>query len=127
MTPAPPILDASRIEALRQLERASGRALVAEVVGSFLERSPHRLAQLRAALAAGDRETAAFVAHSWKGSAAQIGAAALAEVCLQIEAQVKDGASDLTALAPTVDEAERELARVSVALQAVEPTAGSLP
>ena len=127
MTPAPPTLDASRLEALRQLERASSRSLVAEVVDSFLAESPRRLARLREAIAAGDRETAVFVAHSWKGSAAQLGAAALAEVCRRIEGLLKEGAADLAVLAPAVDEAERELERVAAALRAIDPTAGSPP
>jgi signal transduction histidine kinase/ligand-binding sensor domain-containing protein/CheY-like chemotaxis protein/HPt (histidine-containing phosphotransfer) domain-containing protein len=111
--PPLPTLDAGRIEALRGLERASGRNLVAEIFASFLAESPRRLARLREALAAGDRETVVFVAHSLKGGAAQLGAAAFAEVCRRIEAEAKDGAPSLSVLEPVVDEAERELARVT--------------
>ena len=44
-----------------------------------------RLEALRAAVAAGDAEAVAFNAHTIKGSAANLGALQVVEICKQIE------------------------------------------
>ena len=89
----------------------TGRALVGEIIDSFLGDMPCRLARLREALTAGDGEALAFAAHSLKGSSAQLKALRLAALSHDLELQGRSGS--LVAAAALVDEVERESARVA--------------
>ena len=92
----------------------TGRALVGEIIDSFLGEMPRRLARLREALTAGDGEALAFAAHSLKGSRAQLGALRLAALSHAVELQGRSGS--LVAAAALVDEVERARPRRSTAL-----------
>lgn len=63
--------------ALDRLRRQGGEDLVLELLDSFRARTPARLEEARAALAARDHSAAARVFHSLKSSAALIGALAI--------------------------------------------------
>jgi HPt (histidine-containing phosphotransfer) domain-containing protein len=72
--------------ALAQLEETVGdRAFVAELLGDFLAELPAQLAELRAALAAGDAERLSRGAHTLKSNAATFGADGLAGACRELE------------------------------------------
>jgi HPt (histidine-containing phosphotransfer) domain-containing protein len=77
--------DPKYIDQLRQLQRRSGRELVSPVIDRFLTEAPLRIAELRRALAARDDHNFVFVAHTLKGSCAQLGARRLAEICCDLE------------------------------------------
>jgi signal transduction histidine kinase/ligand-binding sensor domain-containing protein/CheY-like chemotaxis protein/HPt (histidine-containing phosphotransfer) domain-containing protein len=126
----PPALDPVYLDRLRQLQEVTGRAVVGEIVDSFLGEMPRRLARLREALAAGDGEALAFAAHSLKGSSAQLGALRLASLSHALELQGRSGSLD--AAAALVDDIAGELARVAPELKArseglAAPTSASGP
>ncbi|HSF44112.1 MAG TPA: two-component regulator propeller domain-containing protein [Thermoanaerobaculia bacterium] len=112
--PEPAVLDPSYLEGLRRLEAAAGKKIVAGIVESYLAESPRRLARMREALASGDAADLRFVAHSLKGSSAQIGAVTVAEKCQEIEHRAAGGA--LEGAGALLDDVDRELGRVAVAL-----------
>ncbi|MEA2601892.1 MAG: hypothetical protein QOF89_2884 [Acidobacteriota bacterium] len=111
----PPVLDPAYLDRLRQLEEATGRAVVGEIVDRFLGEIPSRLVRLREALAAGDGEALAFAAHSLKGSSAQLGALRLASLSHALELQGRSGSLD--GAAALLDDVARELARVAPELK----------
>ena len=78
-------IDAERIRSLGLLE--GGESIAA----MFREDGEARLEALEAAHAAGDTEAARLAAHALKGSAANLGAAKLAEAASQIEDRARAG------------------------------------
>ncbi|MFI5938428.1 ATP-binding protein [Actinoplanes sp. NPDC051494] len=66
-------------------------ALVDRLVESFLQRAPRHLAALRAALAGGAVTAFEEEAHTFKGAAGNIGAAAVAAICDGIEETARSG------------------------------------
>ena len=78
-------LDPAVVEQLQALSRASGNGLLDRLQASFARDTPARLAALRAAVASGDVAAVAFNAHTIKGSAANLGAVHVVEICKQIE------------------------------------------
>ncbi len=79
------VLDPEVVGQLRALSLASNSDLLARLGTSFARDTPVRLEALRAAVAAGDVDAVAFNAHTIKGSAANLGAVRVAEICRQIE------------------------------------------
>jgi two-component system sensor histidine kinase/response regulator len=81
----PQDLDLSQIDAIRTLQSADAPEVLGEVLAEFRQESAQILAQLRRALQAGDTRTMYRAAHSWKSSAAYIGAHALSGLCAELE------------------------------------------
>jgi len=106
------VLDPEVVEQLRALSLASNSDLLARLGASFARDTPVRLEALRAAAAGGDVDAVAFNAHTIKGSAANLGAVHVAEICRQIE--------DLPALteAGSVERLLAELERETALAQA---------
>lgn len=107
---ADPPLDPEVIEKLRQLTPPDEPDVLQQVLQLFLSEVPRRIERLRNALAAGDIEELGRSAHSLKGSAGNIGARALHEVCSRLDAQAR--ANDLTGARPLVDEVSVEFDKV---------------
>ena len=70
---------------LRMLEQQGRGALVVEIIDLFLETTPQRLEQMREARLKGDMKQLFSVAHGLKGSAVQLGAWGMAELCHRIQ------------------------------------------
>lgn len=70
---------------------APGMDFVAEVVGAFMGTVDPYLAQIDAAVAAGDCEGVHRAAHPLKSSSMQVGAEAVSEVCKRLEAAGRSG------------------------------------
>jgi signal transduction histidine kinase/CheY-like chemotaxis protein/HPt (histidine-containing phosphotransfer) domain-containing protein len=87
----PPILETAALDSLFRLEQVAGREIVRGIVDNFLAEVPARLARMRQAIEDGDAEGLNFIAHDLKGSAAQLGALRLAEVCRELEGRSRDG------------------------------------
>ena len=96
-----PVLDPAVINTLRQLTAPGEPDVLTEVLKLFLDDVPSRIQRLRNAYAAGNIEEVHRAAHSLKGSAGNIGAQALFEVCKQLDGIGKSGS--LQAAAPLVD------------------------
>jgi CheY-like chemotaxis protein/HPt (histidine-containing phosphotransfer) domain-containing protein len=114
-TPAPtsPVLDDRRLAELRDLEPGDP-SLLLRFIDRFGDGARQRVTDLRAAHTEGDAESQGRIAHGLKGSASNLGAAVLADVCKQVE--------DLGAAGHLADEAlvaqvEDEVDRATRALE----------
>ncbi|MFG1924278.1 response regulator [Cryptosporangium sp. NPDC048952] len=87
------------------------RELLAEMVSAFVSTAPETLAALRDAVHTGDASATAEKAHKLKGSAANIGAAALADVCASFEEMATLGWLSAT------NEHDQALARAAAELE----------
>jgi two-component system, sensor histidine kinase and response regulator len=82
---AQPAIDPAVLEALRQLNQAGEPDVVQEVLTLFVSEAPSRIRAISAAVEAGDPEAVHRSAHTLKGAAGTIGAAALQAECLALE------------------------------------------
>ena len=110
-----PVLDPVVVSGLRQLTPAGEPDVLAEVLNLFLVEVPLRMDRLRNAWAAGNIEEVHRFAHSLRGSAGNIGARRLHEVCRQLEAQGQLG--DLDASAALVAALGVEFGKVEVEIR----------
>ncbi len=97
---------------------AGDRALLRELADLFLVEGPRRLAQLRAALEAGDLASVQYVAHSLKGSAGSLCGRSAADAALRLEEIALEGDAAGTrrayeAVEGEVSKLERALARLA--------------
>ena len=80
-------------DALRQLVECGDAELVKELFGIFQTDTALRLVVLQRAAAAGDYGTVRLEAHTIKGSAGQVGADRMADLCRQVELEARKGPS----------------------------------
>ena len=86
------VLDSAGIDSAAGLKIMGGKTdRYAKLLRKFATRQAGTVDEIRSALDAGDRATAAREAHSLKGSASSLGANALAERAAEIEAAIKSG------------------------------------
>lgn len=108
------MLDPRVIAQLRELERATGEALLEELGALFVEQGPARLRRLRAALAARDAKELEHEAHALKGSAGALGATGLAKLCADLEEGARSG--ELNGAGKLLRRIEKEVAAADAAL-----------
>ncbi|MCB1033258.1 MAG: Hpt domain-containing protein, partial [Acidobacteria bacterium] len=101
--------DHSAIDSLRRLGESTGQHLIRELVVSFSRRSREGARTLREAGEAGDAATLERLAHSLRGIAAQLGAAALAATLEDIETLAEAG--ELAKCRTLLDRFDEELPR----------------
>ena len=85
------VLDPVVIASLRQLTPPGEPDVLSEVLRLFLDEVPRRIDRLRGAWTAGNLIEVHRAAHSLKGSAGNIGAHAMYEVCKQLDERGKAG------------------------------------
>ena len=110
-----PVLDPAVIETLRQLTAPGEPDVLTEVLKLFLDEVPTRMARLRNAWAAGNIEEVHRAAHSLKGSAGNIGAQGMFEICKQLDGIGKSGG--LQAAGPLIDALGAEFGKVEVEIR----------
>ena len=111
------IIDPQAIENLRALNPGDHDEFLREIAGIFLEDTPLRITELTQSLTAGDVPKFTRAAHSIKGSAANLGAAALRSVAEKLEHQSRtDGLASVT---PFVDEIKAEFVRAEIELRKI--------
>lgn len=119
-SPSPPsAIDTSRLEKLRDLQKATGRDLLTQVIDLYRTDTPQRLDRLRRALAGGDAGEAERLAHSIKGSSANLGAPVVVALAAEIEKDVAGGA--LEGVDEKLARLEAEIDRVCEALEGFRP------
>ena len=101
---------------LRELGPEDGRGLLPEAAAAFRRDLPARVDALQAAVNDGDGPALARAAHALKGSAANMGAAAVAGICAELEALGLRGKPD--GGTPLVRRLEEELQRLDAELDA---------
>ena len=87
----PDAIDEQRLEMLGRLDPDGAAGLLSAVVSAFLQEAPTRLGSVRAAITAGGGTPLAQAAHQLRGSAANLGAVRVAEVCEHLEALGRAG------------------------------------
>ena len=113
----PPILDRIVISGLRKLTPPGEPDVLAEVLNLFLAEVPPRITRLRNAVDAGSIQDVQRAAHSLKGSAGNIGARQLHEVCRQLDEISRSG--DLTTAPPLVDALGLEFGKVEAEIHRI--------
>jgi CheY-like chemotaxis protein/HPt (histidine-containing phosphotransfer) domain-containing protein len=93
---------------LNDLQMVLSESQYAEIIQVFGENAGERVAQLRRAAQSTDLQMIESVAHSLKGSSANLGAVRLAEICTRIVDSVRRGES-LGNIDEVVNEVESEL------------------
>jgi HPt (histidine-containing phosphotransfer) domain-containing protein len=115
--PNPPTIDPDAIANLRELNPGDNGEFLREIVGIYIEDTPKRLADLRAALAAGDVASFTRAAHTIKGSSANVGAQVLKGIAERLEiVSRKDG---LGAVSGQIADCEEEFERVKAELRKI--------
>jgi len=110
-----PVLDPAVLNTLRQLTAPGEPDVLTDVLELFLDEVPPRIERLRNAWAAANIEEVHRMAHSLKGSAGNIGAHALYEICKQLDGigRTGPGSTSSTAdVAGLVDSLAVEFGRV---------------
>jgi HPt (histidine-containing phosphotransfer) domain-containing protein len=113
----PLVIDPQAIENLRALNPGDNDEFLREIAGIFLEDTPQRIAELTQSLTAGDVPKFTRAAHSIKGSAANLGAAALRHAAEQLEHQSRqDGLATVAGLVTAI---KSEFARAEIELKKI--------
>ena len=110
-TPAPPVLESSVLDELREVLGDE----VDKIIAVYLEDAPRLIAQLERAAVDSDPIALRVAAHTLKSSSANVGAATLSEAARDLEHGARDGT--LTQPANAVARIVGEFARVRAALQ----------
>jgi HPt (histidine-containing phosphotransfer) domain-containing protein len=100
-----PVLDLTVIDTLRQLTPPGEPDVLSEVLKLFLEEVPPRIEKVRIAWTEGNIKEVHRGAHSLKGSAGNVGARRLYDVCKALDTS---GTSDAPASAELVDQLAAE-------------------
>jgi HPt (histidine-containing phosphotransfer) domain-containing protein len=111
---SPPVLDPARLE---KLGRLGGRALVVQLIDSFLEQGPAR----RRALDGGRLEDVGHVAHQLVAGAGQLGATPLCEVARTVDESARRG--DRVALGDQIPQLITALEEATAALRRAKESA----
>jgi CheY-like chemotaxis protein/HPt (histidine-containing phosphotransfer) domain-containing protein len=97
----PVAVDRSQLESIQALQRVGAPNLLEKMIKLFITGSPKHIDGMRVALASGDVAGLWNAAHTFKSSAAILGALNLSEMCRKMEANgragVLDGARELLA------------------------------
>jgi len=105
--PAPGSAVDTRVLHRLRIEMGGQRA-VADLLKSFLDDAPQRIAELRGAVVTSDPRALERAAHALKSSSAQFGAMTLAQLCLKLESMGRNR---------ELDGAERVLGEVELAFR----------
>ena len=108
------VLDPAVIERLRLLTPPGEPDVLQEILHVFLAEVPRRVDLLKAAWRDGNAGEVERLAHSLKGSAGNIGAGAMFEVCRGIDERARTGDLGIDNLIASLD---REYARVDAAIR----------
>ncbi len=94
----------------------NNRGLYAKLLGRFADSLADAPEKIAAAVAAGNMEDAQMQAHTVKGTAANLGAEALAEAGKVLEIAIKDG----TGIEPAIEELRKVLVDTLEVMRAFE-------
>jgi HPt (histidine-containing phosphotransfer) domain-containing protein len=109
-------IDKATFEELKQM---SGADFIGELVDTFLEDGPKLIAELKAALKAGDAEAFRRAAHSLKSNAATFGAMHLSQLAKDLEMIGKE--NRLAETGGRIADFESALASASAELRGLRP------
>ena len=111
----PNIIDPEAIATLKELNPDDDGAFLREIIGIYLEDTPKRLQDMKASLASGNLVLFTRMAHTIKGSSANVGAVVLAGTAERLEAMSRKDA--FVGVEPLVAECEQQFARAAAELR----------
>ena len=111
-----PRIDLQVLENMHALGGNGGTSLVTKLIGIYLSDAPKRLRSLQEAVARGDRVTMGRAAHAFRSASANLGAAALTELCRRMESLGRAGSTN--GAGGLLAEIETEYAQVAAELSA---------
>jgi len=79
------IIDTATIESIKKLQKPGRPDLLKELIDLFIRTTADYIKILRASVINKDLGTLAHIAHSFKSSAANLGALKLSEACFELE------------------------------------------
>jgi PAS domain S-box-containing protein len=110
-----PVIDRPLLESLRELQGEGERDIFNELIELFLSDVPLQLADLREAAEAGESHSVERIAHTLKGSAANMGALRMKALLAELE---EIGRSEELGAAPErIAQVEKEFGRVRAVLE----------
>jgi HPt (histidine-containing phosphotransfer) domain-containing protein len=110
-----PVLDPAVLASLRQLSVPGEPDVLTDVLKLFLAEVPPRMTRLRNAWSSGNIEEMQRAAHSLKGSAGNIGAQGMFDVCRQLDGLGRSG--NLEAASTLVDALDVEFDKVQAEIR----------
>ncbi len=110
-------VDWETLNALREYQAEGEPDLVQELVNMYRAETPGLLADIRAALAAGEADKLRHAAHSLKGSSNNLGVRQVAALSAEIEKKGRSGTVE--GVDALLAQLEREFERAAQALDAV--------
>ena len=112
-----PVLAPEPIERLREMGQALGADVPRRILELFLADAATRLSELRRSVKAADATALEHTAHSLKGSSANLGALAFADLCHELEE--RSAAAQLAGAEGRLLVLEAEYRKVEAALRQV--------
>jgi signal transduction histidine kinase/DNA-binding response OmpR family regulator len=113
--PETPSIDPEAMQRIRETLGESGRYLLNEVIGSYLDDTPELLATMRVAVAHGNAGALQAAAHKLKSSSALLAAIRLANLCTELERIACAGTT--SGCATLVEQIDAEYAGVAAGLE----------
>jgi signal transduction histidine kinase/DNA-binding response OmpR family regulator len=113
--PETPSIDPEAMQRIRETLGESGRYLLNEVIGSYLDDTPELLATMRVAVAHGNAGALQAAAHKLKSSSALLAAIRLANLCTELERIACAGTT--SGCAALVEQIDAEYAGVAAGLE----------
>jgi two-component system, sensor histidine kinase len=113
--PAAGPVDTKRLQHLLELSQRQNPAMFHKLLTTFLADVPVRIAKMREALAAGDRETVFTTAHSLKGISGNLGAMGMAAIAQELQELGHEGPEHV--IRTLTDNIEAEFQRVRQTLE----------
>jgi HPt (histidine-containing phosphotransfer) domain-containing protein len=80
-----PIIANDQLSSLRELSMPGEKDFVSELIDIFFQQSPKIIAELEAGVNSNDAQVIEKMAHKFKGSCGNIGAARLQALCAELE------------------------------------------
>ena len=88
-----------------------------KLAGIYIKDAGEKIATLENGLEAGDLAAVGLIAHTLKSASANVGAAAMSDLCRELEIQARDGTADTETVAARVAGIREEFGRVVDALE----------
>ncbi len=108
-------VDQSVLEGLRELQEEGEPDILEELVEMFLKDASSQLETLKEATEKGDAQIIEHIAHTLKGSCANMGAVRMEALCSELEDIGRSG--NLVAAPARISRLEEEFGRVRVAFE----------
>jgi HPt (histidine-containing phosphotransfer) domain-containing protein len=108
------VLDQTKLDSIRALQRDGAPSLIVKFIDIFLEDSPVLLEKIRTAVGSGEANDLFQAAHTLKSSSANLGAVTLSNLARELEMIGRNGSTDGSR--PRLTKLENEYERVRQAL-----------